>query len=116
MWSRWPESKNAFIDTKRNVHGAVECMYVALYDAADPPEAAIEDVRSTKAPEFYAWFAVANYLSTVGTGHQDWSTGACREEGADVARVTVIRGGDIPKRTAEIPRTLSTLEVSSFTA
>lgn len=112
----WPLQKSAFLDTKRNIHGAVEAMYLSLYDAADPPETVLDDVRSTKAPETYAWFAVANYMSTVGTAHQDWSTGACREEGADVMTVTVTRGNDIPKRTVAIRSATEGAESSKFTA
>jgi hypothetical protein len=114
--SRWPALKDAFIDTKENIHGAVEAMYISLYDAAAPADTNIQDVRSTKAPEAYAWFAVANYMSTVGSDHQDWSTGACREEGADVMTVTVTRGKDVPKRTVGLAGPTEVVDMTTFTA
>lgn len=116
---RWPRLKKAFTDTGIQIHGAIECMYLSLYDKAGPASSRIDQVRSTKNPESYAWFAVANYMSTVGSAHQDWSTGACRDKGAEFMTVTVTRGASIPKRTAPIlsPREpMAYAESSIFTA
>ena len=96
---RWPKQKHAFQDSGKNTYGGVECLYLNLYDAALPRQGNVNNMKSTKNPESYAWFAIANYMSTIGRAHQDWSTGACREEGDETQTVTVIRGG-IPRRTA----------------
>jgi hypothetical protein len=114
--SRWPAQKAGFKDTGFNIHGAVEAMYISLFDAATPAETKLDDFRSTKSPESYAWFAVANYLSTVGIGRQDWSTGACREEGADVMTVTVTRGDKVPKRTVGLAGPTIVVDGTTFTA
>ena len=91
-------------------------MYISLFDAAAPADTNLQDVRSTKAAESYAWYAVANYLSTVGIERQDWSTGACRGEGAEVKTVTVTRGDQVPKRTVGLAGPTDVVDMTTFTA
>lgn len=115
MLFRWPKQKAGYENSGININGAVECMYLALYDAATPSTNPIQQVRCTKNPESYAWFAVATYLSTVGKAHQDWSTGACRDQGSSAATVTVTRG-NVPKRTPAFENFRATNESFTFTA
>lgn len=104
----WPAKKSGFVDSGKPTYGAVECMYLALYDVAEDDDTVDrsqehqpEYGHATKNPETYAWFGVAAYLSVEGAAHQDWSTGAAREKGSLESRVTVTRKRpQIPRATA----------------
>lgn len=92
--------KSGFVNTRAHAYGAVECMYTALHDLAEPKTDELGTLDTSKNPESYAWFGVAKYLSIHGTAHQDWSSGGCRNEGSPAEIVTVSRAPNVPRQTS----------------
>ncbi|CAK1355640.1 hypothetical protein CB0940_00654 [Cercospora beticola] len=77
----WPAHKAGYrTDYEHDISGALESMQLAQYERAIPETLNINEFKTWRCPECYAWFGRAYYLTV--KAEQDWSTGLLRPHGS----------------------------------
>ncbi|KAF2214971.1 hypothetical protein CERZMDRAFT_95346 [Cercospora zeae-maydis SCOH1-5] len=77
----WPTHKAGYkTDYEHDISGALESMQLAQYERASPETLNINEFKTWRCPECYAWFGRAYYLTVAAK--QDLSTGLLRPHGS----------------------------------